>query len=88
MESKSTTQNATIEESKASDQIDTNPLHPFSKPNINYKLDDLVAERKPIPEYDFDVDQVWAFLEKGLAERILYLDGGMGTEIQQYKLQE
>lgn len=51
-------------------------------------MDDLIAERKPIPEYDFDVDKVWAYLEKGFAERILHLDGGMGTEIQQHKLVE
>lgn len=63
-------------------------MHPFAKPNVSYKLDDLVAERKPIPEYDFDVDKVWAYLEKEFSERIMFLDGGMGTEIQQYKLVE
>ena len=62
--------------------------HPFTKSGVSYKLEDLIAERKPIPEYDFDVGQVWDYLETQFASRIVYLDGGMGTEIQKYKLEE
>lgn len=39
-------------------------------------------------QYDFDVDALWAYLRKIFAERIVILDGAMGTEIQKYKLQE
>lgn len=42
----------------------------------------------PIPQYDFDVDQLWAYLESAFSSRIVLLDGGMGTQIQTYKLQE
>jgi hypothetical protein len=33
----------------------------------------------PIKEYDFDVDALWAYLHKIFKERIVVLDGGMGT---------
>lgn len=42
----------------------------------------------PIKEYDFDVDKLWEYVQKIFAERIVILDGGMGTQIQTYKLQE
>ena len=35
----------------------------------------------PVKAYDFDVDALWAYLEKTFEERIVVLDGGMGTEI-------
>jgi 5-methyltetrahydrofolate--homocysteine methyltransferase len=35
-----------------------------------------------------DVDALWAYLTKIFEERIVILDGAMGTEIQKYKLQE
>jgi hypothetical protein len=34
---------------------------------------------KPIANYDFDIDALWAYLEKIFDERIVVLDGGMGT---------
>lgn len=42
----------------------------------------------PITEYDFDYDKLLAYLEAQFKERIIVLDGGMGTQIQTYKLQE
>ena len=38
--------------------------------------------------YDFDVSEIKAHLNKIFAERIVILDGGMGTQIQTYKLEE
>jgi len=35
----------------------------------------------PIKNYDFDIDALWAYLEKIFSERIVVLDGGMGTQI-------
>jgi len=29
--------------------------------------------------YDFDVDELWSYLSKIFNERIVLLDGGMGT---------
>jgi len=43
---------------------------------------------KPIAAYDFDVDELWAYLKSTFEKRIVLLDGGMGTQIQTYKLQE
>ena len=36
-------------------------------------------QSKYITAYDFDVSQVWAHLHKIFEERIVVLDGGMGT---------
>ena len=33
----------------------------------------------PIKQYDFDIDALWVYLEKIYDERIVVLDGGMGT---------
>ena len=41
-----------------------------------------------IYSYSFDVDALWQYLEKIFSERIVVLDGGMGTQIQSYKLVE
>jgi hypothetical protein len=38
--------------------------------------------------YDFDVSAVKAHLNRIFEERIVVLDGGMGTQIQTYKLEE
>jgi len=38
--------------------------------------------------YDFDVGAVKAYLTKIFEERIVVLDGGMGTQIQTFKLEE
>jgi 5-methyltetrahydrofolate--homocysteine methyltransferase len=35
-----------------------------------------------------DVDALWTYLEKIFNERVVVLDGGMGTQLQTYKLQE
>lgn len=35
----------------------------------------------PITEYDFDYDKLVAYLEAQFKERIVVLDGGMGTQI-------
>lgn len=43
---------------------------------------------KPIESYDFDVNQLWDYLRTTYEKRIVLLDGGMGTQIQTYKLQE
>jgi 5-methyltetrahydrofolate--homocysteine methyltransferase len=43
---------------------------------------------QPIKAYDFDVEKLWAYLRRIFDERIVLLDGGMGTQIQTYKLQE
>lgn len=45
-------------------------------------------QSKYITEYDFDVAAVKAHLNKIFEERIVVLDGGMGTQIQTYKLEE
>lgn len=45
-------------------------------------------QSKYITEYDFDVAEVYAYLNKIFDERIVVLDGGMGTQIQTYKLEE
>ena len=42
----------------------------------------------PIKEYNFDIEALWAYLRKTFDERIVVLDGGMGTQLQSYKLQE
>jgi 5-methyltetrahydrofolate--homocysteine methyltransferase len=34
------------------------------------------------------VDALWSYVRKIFSERIVILDGAMGTEIQKYKLQE
>ena len=39
-------------------------------------------------EYDFDVSAIKAYMNKIFSERIVVLDGGMGTQIQTYKLEE
>ena len=36
-------------------------------------------QSKYITAYDFEVGEVWAHLRKIFAERIVVLDGGMGT---------
>ena len=38
--------------------------------------------------YYIDVDALWNYLNKTFEERIVILDGAMGTEIQKHKLQE
>lgn len=43
---------------------------------------------KYITQYDFNVEEVWAHLRKIFEERVVVLDGGMGTQIQTYKLEE
>lgn len=35
-----------------------------------------------------DIDALWSYLDKTFKERIVILDGGMGTQLQTYKLQE
>jgi len=34
---------------------------------------------KTIEKYDFDIDALWTYVEKIFDERIVVLDGGMGT---------
>jgi hypothetical protein len=36
---------------------------------------------KPLTAYDFDVDALWTYMEKIFDERIVVLDGGMGTQL-------
>lgn len=38
--------------------------------------------------FEIDVDALWNYLRKLFEERIVILDGAMGTEIQKHKLQE
>lgn len=38
--------------------------------------------------YYIDIDKLWSYLENTFKERIIILDGGMGTQLQTYKLQE
>ena len=45
-------------------------------------------QSKYITAYDFDVAQVYAHMHKIFDERIVVLDGGMGTQIQTYRLEE
>ena len=40
------------------------------------------------PNLRTDYDALWIYLRKIFEERIVVLDGGMGTQIQKYKLQE
>ena len=35
-----------------------------------------------------DVDALWTYLRKIFEERIVILDGAMGTEVQKHKLEE
>lgn len=46
------------------------------------------TQQYPAVEYDFSVAEVKAYLGKIFEERIVVLDGGMGTQIQTYKLEE
>ena len=46
------------------------------------------TQQYPAVEYDFSVADVKAYLGKIFEERIVVLDGGMGTQIQTYKLEE
>ena len=45
-------------------------------------------QSKYITAYDFDVAEVYAHLNRIFEERIVVLDGGMGTQIQTYRLEE
>jgi len=45
-------------------------------------------QSKYLKAYDFDVDELYAYLDKIFQERVVVLDGGMGTEIQTYRLEE
>ena len=45
-------------------------------------------QSKYITAYDFDVNEVFAHLNRIFEERIVVLDGGMGTQIQTYRLEE
>ena len=56
------------------------------KPAKEFPLEEILKEKKAIKEYDFDVDALWAYLEKIFHDRIVILDGGMGTQLQTYKL--
>ena len=38
--------------------------------------------------FESDVDKLYEYLRTTFEERIVVLDGGMGTQIQTYKLQE
>ena len=38
--------------------------------------------------YDFDIEKLWAYLNKTFEERIVILDGGMGTALQKYRFEE
>ena len=38
-------------------------------------------QSKYLKAYDFDVDELYAYLDKIFQERVVVLDGGMGTEI-------
>ena len=49
---------------------------------------DSKPEREHIKAYDFDVDSLWNYILKIYNDRIVVLDGGFGTQIQTYKLQE
>uniref|UniRef100_A0A7S3NZU7 Methionine synthase n=1 Tax=Euplotes crassus TaxID=5936 RepID=A0A7S3NZU7_EUPCR len=39
-------------------------------------------------EYDFDIKELYSYLETTFKSRIVILDGGMGTSIQKYKFEE
>ena len=41
----------------------------------------MESRPKPITQYDFDIDALWDYLKKSYDERIVVLDGGMGTEL-------
>jgi len=42
-------------------------------------MDNATTRPQPITHYDFDVDALWDYLRKIFNERIVLLDGGMGT---------
>ena len=60
----------------------------------NQKQTDIMVETvsdlqsKYITAYDFDVNEVFAHLNRIFEERIVVLDCGMGTQIQTYRLEE
>ena len=35
-----------------------------------------------------DINKLWEYLERVFKERIVILDGGMGTQLQTFKLEE
>jgi 5-methyltetrahydrofolate--homocysteine methyltransferase len=39
-------------------------------------------------KYDFDIEKLWDYLNKTFQSRIVILDGGMGTALQQFKFEE
>ena len=39
------------------------------------------GQSREVKPYDFDVDELWEYLERIFAERVVMLDGGMGTEL-------
>lgn len=41
----------------------------------------MESRPQPISQYDFDIDALWTYLRKSFDERIVVLDGGMGTEL-------
>jgi 5-methyltetrahydrofolate--homocysteine methyltransferase len=43
---------------------------------------------EPNLQYDFDIDKLWTYLRKIFEERIVILDGGMGTALQAYSFDE
>ena len=46
----------------------------------------MESKPSPIKNYDFDVDELWAYLRAAFEERIVIIDGAMGTQLQTYKL--
>jgi S-methylmethionine-dependent homocysteine/selenocysteine methylase len=46
------------------------------------------ADDRTVKPYDFNVDELWEYLERIFEERVVILDGGMGTELQTYRLEE
>ena len=39
-------------------------------------------------KYDFDIEELWSYLNKTFESRIVILDGAMGTALQKYKFEE
>ena len=48
----------------------------------------LVPPLSPLILFHIDIDYLWQYLGELFDSRIVILDGGMGTQLQTYKLEE
>ena len=67
---------------------------PSENPQCQHSSISLERDRSAVhgtgcrSSYDFDINELWAYLHKIFESRIVILDGGMGTALQKYKFEE